>query len=112
MKNAKDDDLIFLGVDLMHDDVGETGDRPFKRARRHSDMAYLGKFAEAIAIRENAVDDMRGCVSALCLNVEMDRGDMIKRFKREAQLHIRDFFLSRSISRSVARRVVPLLRAR
>jgi hypothetical protein len=55
---------------------------------------------------------MRGCVSALCLNVEMDRGDMIKRFKREAQLHIRDFFLSRSISRSVARRVVPLLRAR
>lgn len=77
MKNAKDDDLVFLGVELMHDDVGETGDCPFERAWRHSDMTYLGKFAEAIAVRKNAVNDMRGCVSALCLNVEMDRGDVI-----------------------------------
>ena len=98
MKNAKDDDLVFLGVDLMHYDVGEASYRPFECAGRHPDMAYVWKFAQAIAIRKNTVDDMCGCASILCLNVEVDRGDVFKRFKREAQLHIRDFFLSRSIS--------------
>ena len=98
MKNAKNDDLVFLGVDLMHDDVGETGDRPFECAWGGSDMSNFGKFAEAIAIRKNAVDDMGCSASVLWLNVEMDRGDVIERFKREAQLHIRALFLARSIS--------------
>jgi hypothetical protein len=98
MKNAKDDDLVFLGVDLMHDDVGETSDRPFKCPWRRPNMTYFGKFTEAIAISKNALDDMRGCASVHCLNVEMDRGYVVKRFKREAQLHIRALFLARSIS--------------
>jgi|HubBroStandDraft_6_1064221.scaffolds.fasta_scaffold640328_2 hypothetical protein len=84
MKNAKDDDLVFLGVDLMHDDVGEAGNCPLECPRRRPDMAYLGKFAETVAVCKNAVDDMRGCVGVLCLNVKVDRGDVIKRFKRAA----------------------------
>ena len=112
MENAKDDNLVFLGVDLMHDDVGETGDRPFECSWGHSDMAYLGKFVEAIAIHKNAVDDMRGRGSARLLNVEMIRGNVLKCFERAAQLPNRDFFLPRSISGSVARRVVPSWRAR
>src|SRR5580704_9639876 len=101
MKNTKNDDFVLLGVELVHYDVGETGNSPFECAWRRSNMAYLGKFTKAIAIAKNAVDNMRGCPCVLCLNVKMDRGDMIKRFEREAQLHICDFFLTRSISESV-----------
>jgi len=112
MENAKDDDLVFLSVNLVHDDVGETGNCPFKCAWGRSDMTYLGKFAEAVAISKNAINDVRSRASVLCLNVKMDRDDVVKRFEREAQLHIRNFFRTRSVSESVARRVVPSWRER
>jgi hypothetical protein len=98
VKNAKDDDFVFLGVELVHDDVGEAGDRAFKCVWGGSDMTYFGKFTKAIAISKNAVNDMRGCAGVLCLNVKVNRGDVIKRFEREAQLHIRARFLVRSTS--------------
>jgi hypothetical protein len=98
MKDAKNDNFVFLRVELVHDDVGEAGDRPFKCAWSGSDMTYFGKVTKAIAISKNPIDDMRGCAGVLCLNVKVDRGDVIKRFEREAQLHIRARFLARSTS--------------
>jgi hypothetical protein len=61
-------------------------------------MTYFGKFTKAIAISKNAIDDMRGCAGVLCLNVKLDCGDVVKRFEREARLHIRARFLARSTS--------------
>lgn len=54
MKEAKDDDLTFVTVDLMDNNVGKSCNGPFKGIAHGAGMAEMRKFCEPIAIGKDA----------------------------------------------------------
>ena len=88
MQYAEHDDFTGTVVEFMDDDVGEARHGPFIRAGDHTDVTQLGKFAEAIGLSEDALDDVTCRARAAAFDIETDAGNTGERFKREAHLHI------------------------
>jgi len=88
MENPDDDNLVVIIVNFVNDDVGEAGHSPLVGAGHDADAPKLRKFAEPIGRGEDARHDVGGGAWAAALNIELDAGDVRKRFKREAHPHM------------------------
>ncbi len=60
MEHAENNDFLVALIEFMDDDIGETGDDPFVRARRSADVAKLWKLAEPIRLGKNVLYNARG----------------------------------------------------
>src|SRR4051794_24184196 len=112
VKDGDDDELVFVAIDFVHNDVRKSRNRPFVGVGDPPGMAKVRKLHEPVAISEDARYDVRGCRWAALRKVKSDRVDMSERFKREAQSHDWNLCLTASTSLSVASRLDPSLNSR
>lgn len=58
MEYAENDDLIFIVIEFMNDNVGQAWDDPFISTRHYADAADLRELAEAVGLGEDPLDYM------------------------------------------------------
>jgi hypothetical protein len=80
MKDGNNDELVFVAIDFVHDDVGKSRNRPFVGVGDAPGMAEVWEFREPVAISEDARYDVRGCRWAALSKVKSDSVDMSERF--------------------------------